>query len=932
MHKHLALASLWLTSTIAYAQPTTEPASQPASVAASQPATGVIKGRVTDKKTKEGLIEATVKVTAGTPDGSTPSALTDVDGNFELTLPAGRYELRVYYELYKAQKFGDVVVTPGKPRTLNVALTTDQDAVEEVVVVAKADRRSQKAVIVERQKAAVVSDAISAQEIQRTPDNSASEAMKRVVSATVTEGKYVVVRGLGGRYSTTLLNNADLPSPEPDEQAVPLDLFPTTLLANMTVLKTYSPELPGAFSGGTLQIETNAYPEKRELRLRLQTEYNTEATFRRFNGTPGATLDGLGFDNGRRALPQSVPRDRTVIAGNVSSAEQNEIAKSFRNVWTPRARLGLLALGITATYGDTQTLGKNRLGYTVALRYAHNDQIQRADVASIRIDDEALTYREQVKNETATEQAALGALVNLGLELGADHELNLFQMLSHGAEASVQTAEGYNENDGLGISDTRLRFITRTLSFTQIRGMHRFSRTEDGKARSLGWFATYAYTARDEPDTRDTSYNVLDDGTRRLRIQPGSLERLFSTLGEHATNENVELTLPFQPLVLKVGARFNANVRAFSARRFRFVFIGDDPSVLQGTAEEISAADNVGGVVRMEERTLPGDAYDAALFVGGVYANIDVTRLDPFRINAGVRVELARQTLTPNATLRTPGALPAGTDRLDADVMPALNLSYAFKNGMQLRAAYGYTVSRPRFRELAPFIYFDYVRRRALSGNPALNVTHIHNVDVRWEWFPMEGVILAASGFYKYFSQPIERVIANAAQGDLTFANADGAHLAGAELEARTGLGFLSIYLQPFYVAANFSLMFSRVQLGSSTAAQTSSARPLQGQSPYVANASIGYSYEKTGTEVALLYNVYGPRIVEVGVDRLPDVYEQPFHRLDFAFSQRFAEQLVVKVTAQNIAYQRISLRQGPLIVQSYQPGFNLFASLQWQL
>ncbi len=897
-------------------------------------ASGTVKGRVVDKKTKEALIEATVKVTDGATDGSSPSVLTDVDGNYELSLPPGTYTLRVYYELYKPRKIGDVVVTEDQTRTVDFALDADKDAVEEVVVVAKADRRSQKAVIAERQKAAVVSDAISAQEIQRTPDNSASDAMKRVVSATVTEGKYVVVRGLGGRYSTTLLNNADLPSPEPDEQAVPLDLFPTTLLANMTVLKTYSAELPGSFSGGTLQIETQAYPEKRELRLRLQTEYNTESSFRRFLRTPGARTDWLGIDDGGRALPDAVPRDRAVIAGHVTRAEAADIGRSFRNIWTPATRFGLPAFGVLATYGDVIALrcAACRVGYTASLRYAHNDIAQYADVASVRFDEGALSYRERVRNSTFTEAAALGGLVNVGLELGAEHEVSLFQMLSHGGEATVQVANGFNENDGLGIADTRLRFVSRTLSFTQLRGAHRFSRREDGQARQLTWFATYAYTARNEPDTRDTSYNVLDDGAARLRIQPGSLERLFSELGEHATNENVEVALPFSPLTLKVGARFNANLRGFSARRFRFVFRGEDPDLLMSSPETIASPGNIGDAVSFEERTLPGDAYDASLIVGALYGTIDLTRFDPFRVTAGVRAELARQTLTPNAELQTPGALPRATDRIDADVMPALNLSYALREGMQLRAAYGYTVSRPKFRELAPFIYFDYVRRRALSGNPDLRVTHIHNADLRWEWFPREGVVFAASGFYKYFSDPIERVIANAAQGDLTFANARGAHLVGGELEARTDLRFISPRLEPLYVAANLSLMYSRVLLGAATAAQTSAVRPLQGQSPYVANVTLGWSSEKTGTDIAILYNIFGPRIVEVGVDRLPDVYEQPFPRLDLAVSQRIADHLLIKVTAQNIAYQRISLRQGPLVVQSYQPGFNLFASLQWQL
>jgi hypothetical protein len=237
--------------------------------------TGVV-GRLTDARTGEGLIEATVKVVAG----GKKSALTDLDGYYRLKLPAGTYELRVFYELYEGRRISNVVVKAGQVVELDVALKADSKSVQEVLVEAKVDKRNESALLQERKKAVVVSDAVGAQEIARTPDANAGEAVKRVVSATLVDGRYVYLRGLGGRYALTLLNGTLMPSPEPDEPSVPLDLFPSALVNDLNVLKTYSPDLPASFGGGTLVIGTATFPTALDARVKLQVGANTETTFR----------------------------------------------------------------------------------------------------------------------------------------------------------------------------------------------------------------------------------------------------------------------------------------------------------------------------------------------------------------------------------------------------------------------------------------------------------------------------------------------------------------------------------------------------------------------------------------------------------------------------------------------------------------------------
>ncbi|HMG55689.1 MAG TPA: TonB-dependent receptor plug domain-containing protein, partial [Kofleriaceae bacterium] len=163
-----------------------------------------------------------------------------------------------------------------------------------------------------------MSDAISAQQIARSPDSNAADAAKRMVAATIQDNRYIVIRGLGGRYSTTLLNGVPLPSPDPDVPAAPLDLFPASLITNLTVNKTFAPDMPGNFAGGALGIETRSYPTKLLFRAKVGVAGNTTSSFRTLNGQAGGSLDFLGYDDGGRSLPGAIPFDRPAGDGSLT--------------------------------------------------------------------------------------------------------------------------------------------------------------------------------------------------------------------------------------------------------------------------------------------------------------------------------------------------------------------------------------------------------------------------------------------------------------------------------------------------------------------------------------------------------------------------------------------------------------------------------------
>lgn len=892
--------------------------------------TGVI-GRVTDGKTGDGLIEATVKVVAG----GKKSALTDVEGYYRLKLPPGTYDLRVFYELYEGRRISNVIVKQGEALTLDVALERDSRAVQEVVIEAKVDKRNEKALLQERKKAAVVSDSVGAQEIAKTPDSNAGDAVKRVVSATVVDGKYVFLRGLGGRYAQTLLNGTLMPSPEPDEPSVPLDLFPVALLSNLNVLKTYSPDLPASFGGGSLTIDTSSFPTKLELKLRATLAGDSLTTFQQRPTAPMTFLESFGLRDGARDLPKLVPTDGPLTQrAGFTGAQQEAAAESFRNKWTPDATMGLPSGSIGAQVGNTLRLGKDaRLGFLVAAQVGRREKQTLARLQSVAMSNGELIGQNQTSNVVGTTSGATSLLASAGLQLDRDNEVNFLGLYLLNADTTTNQAAGYDVQSATDFLSSRLQFTQRQLAFNQVKGFHRLGALHDAE---LEWQANYARVDRLEPDIRDMRYFLDENGAARIRFQPNSAERFFLSLGEDSGGGTVSLTVPVKSVRVKVGGLFQAWSRAFDGRRFQLT-AGRLPSALQTLGpEELFTADRIGPQAgtyyfSLEERTLTFDRYQALLTVYGGYALIDWKLAESLRVMGGARYEGSTQTLSAGSPFATSGAPTGGpTTRPYNDVVPSANVTWSPLSTVNVRAAYAFTLARPTFRELGPFLFFDVMRRRNVSGNPELHETRIHHADLRAEWFPTDTEVFAATAFAKQFINPIERVVYSA-EGDLSFRNAAGASLVGLELEARSSLGRVAQALKPVRIGANVSLIASRIEL-TNAAIQTNQQRPLQGQSPWVANAFITWEKPEWGTEAGVFYNVYGPRISEVGTQQLPDIVEQPLHRLDVTVSQRLGAGLQLKLSASNLLNQSVRLQQGNVEVLRVPQGVQVFAALSWNL
>ena len=877
-----------------------------------------IWGVVTDTKFNETIIDAAVQVV-----GRKEKTLTDIDGRYRLELPPGTYTIRVFFELHQPARVERVVVKEGKLYRINFALVPDETAVEEVVIEEEVDRTSTEGQTLQRRRSASVGDGVGRAEIARTPDRNAAEAAQRVVGATIVGSRFVFVRGLGERYTNSLLNGTPLPSPEPDRQTVPLDLFPALVLDSITIAKQFTPDMPADFAGGSVRIFTREFPRQTLLQVSVNGGWLTGTTFRDRLSSRGSSTDWLGYDDGRRELPPRANSNERLDNQNSTPEEAAAYGREL-NSFRSTTREGTPPNhGVSVVAGDAIKIGsEQKLGGIAALTYSRSYQrrltsFRRYVIEELDGEPVPVAY-DFGSGEEGTDNVRWGGFATVTYEMSKNHKLGLTGLRSQAATKLDSDIEAFRQNNGGTFRGIHLEYVSRHLNFGQLRGWHRLSVLKEAE---LDWHLDLASAARDQPDTRDTVYRRSDAGQPlAYSWAPGSDsgQHFFSDQSELTKSGGLDITQPIvaKPKLkttLKAGALITSRARDFSARRY--VFVPDGRGLTPELAENATCAgawdpscpdrlfrqDNIApDLLIARESTLQFDEYEAGLDVYAAYGMVDF-ELNELRVIGGLRVEATDQFISAwDPYDRANTTEEAKIEQ--TDYLPALSLVYATTPKTNTRVGVSQTIARPQLREIAPFSSSSYTSELPTQGNTALKLTKITNVDLRLEHFPTMREVLAFSIFFKTFRDPIEEVIIPSSQAGLySYRNADSAQLVGVELEARKTLGFMAEALDDFTGIVNVTLVTSRVGLGGDTGAATNASRSLSNQSPYIVNLSLDYGNDKLGLDLRLLYNVFGPRIARVGSFGLPDTYELPRHTLDFAAAQKFFKHFEAKLSIQNI-------------------------------
>ncbi|WP_437774675.1 TonB-dependent receptor domain-containing protein [Sorangium sp. So ce1097] len=880
---------------------------------------GVVWGVVTDAVSKEPVLDAQVSVV-----GTKLKAIADLDGRYRLELPPGTYRLRIWYEAYKPQRVQEVRVAAGQVLEVDVGLEPDQQAEEVVEVEFEPERASVAAQLLLRKNAPHVGDAVGAKEIAKTPDRNAAEAAKRIVGATVVDGKYVYVRGLGDRYTNALLNGAPLPSPEPDRQAVPLDLFPSLVLSDITVVKTFTPDIPGDFAGGSVQINTRELPTSFLFQASVSLAANTRSTFRDRLTYDGSSTDWLGIDDGTRALPREIPEhkvargirrpDGTFITRDDIAAYGRAINSSMatRRSFTPPNGSGSVVVG------DTLKLrGEQRLGYLATLSYGRKFSPRADEIGrNFAFDPTRESGLRQVNESTADsirDQVSWGSFASVTYTPDRDHKVMLTGLHSRSSDDVALQSTEVGEESGAVYRDTLQRFVSRALTLGQLSGEHRIAALGNG---TLDWKASVSRATSDEPDGRENVY-ARDDTSGAWSWDDGTLSGSHVFLGLADTNYGGQLSyaLPLvrgdAPTRLKVGGLVNFRTREFDARRFRFKALGsDDTTVLRQEPGPLFSDENIGSVFELDETTRSTDDYTARtdLYAGYVMTDTHITRW--LRAVLGARIEASMLSMD------VPKDPEKDVDNDDVDLLPAASLVLKASPRSNLRLSVTRTLARPQLIELSPALSQPGYSAREVEGNPELKRTSVVNGDLRFEHFPTAGEVMAASVFYKRFEDPIEEIIKPSnGKGKLSWTNGDSGHVAGVELEIRKSLDLIDPRLREITVLGNVTLATSEVRINpepkeGGVTIQSTATHPLQGQSPFVVNLGLDYSGESTGTSARLLYNVFGARLRTVGKN-MPDEYEQPRHQIDLTVAQRLGKHVELKLAGENLFDAPVLVTQG---------------------
>ncbi len=838
---------------------------------------GTVTGVVLDKSSGDPIIEAGVEVVE---HGRT--VRTDLDGRYTLKLPPGTYQLRVFAPLYQGVRLQAVLVKTGEVTTSDARLAPAGTAgVEVVEVVAQARKAAEATQLLKRQKAAVVEDNVSAETIKKSTDSNAGEVVARVPGVTVKEERFIIIRGLNERYSGALLFGSRLPSPDPDRRVVPLDVFPAEFLDSVSVLKTYTPDLPGDFAGGVADIDLRDYPDALTVTAGWGGGINTSSTFKRFQTYEGGDLDYLGFGDGFRALPGSVG-DSSI--GTPSIPKQRAAADGFRDIWNVRQTKAAPNSGLNLSVGNSWGPFGLQVGglYTTEYKQARNAIVRQfvnantPDAPVIETSDDFVSWTSEFKTQ-------LGGILNSAYKLGDDHKLTLRAFVDHESHDFTVTSDGTtNQLPDAAVANTRLQYTQQQLEFGQLGGQHRWPWVE------LDWRTAYSRVTKDIPDTRTYTYvNGLFD-----QSQPASGYRVFSDIKETLSDSSADFTVPFLtglpftdawsglPAKFKFGPAYACRDRDFHQRRFRYTQSGLDTSL---PPDELFNPDNIGSGLMFQETTDPRDEFSASEEIAGGYGMFDLPLVqNRLRLITGVRVEYSFIGIN---TADDRGD-PERVTKNNLDPLPSANLVYTPRSDMNVRAAYGQAVSRPEFRELSPTLLPPLRGETALVGNPELVEAHIRSYDLRWEWFYSPGELVSLGGFYKQLDQPIEQIVVPGASDRRdSFKNADSATLSGFEFEGRKNLGFVRPWLTNLTFTTNVAYIASNVIVprASTLEVQTSTNRQLQGQSPFVVNAALDYTHPTWGS-ARLLYNTEGPSISSAGSDGLPDITFERRNQLDVAF------------------------------------------------
>ncbi len=881
--------------------------------------TGTITGTIKDAKTGEEIIGANVSI-----QGTQIGAPTDLDGKFTINnARPGTYNLTVSFITYKTHIIPDVVVEANKISSITVAMQEESQQLEEIVVTGTREINNDFALLRAIKESKLVVTGISSEQIAKSQDRDAAQVMRRVPGITIQENRFIVVRGLSSRYSSVVLNGVYAPSSETDSRAFSFDIIPSGLIDQILVYKSGGAWLPGDYAGAVVQINTKSVVDGGFINGSISAGHRTNTSFTTRSSQERGSTEWLGFDNGARGFPKNAPADYSALGFHPTLVEME--SRKWKNSWGLEDINVLPDLRLNLNFGNSFNLGRMKLNTINGITYSNTSQYNEASFNRYYNynDDSSSDVMFNYTDDQLTNNVRLGLLSNWMLQIDPANKIEFRNLFNNIGTNETIVREGNNYFREQNYRNYSYRYIGRTSYLGQLEGRHELVPAK----LSLNWLTGYTTIARNEPDWRRlvTSRPIgsLEDVPYIANINSSvsvvNSARFYQDLSEQSYTGKMDLDYIFnsengkEPIQLKIGYWLEFKDRSFKTRSIAHVARdGIDPDIASLPFDKIFDPINVAynGGHYINERVRPQDSYTATNLLNAGYVNIDLPFSDKFRVVTGLRVEHNHQKLQS-----APGVGATSVDNPITSFLPFLNASYNLTQSALVRLAYSKTVNRPEFREVAEFSYYDFQYAIDVLGNSGLKVADIHNIDLRWEYYPTPNEFIAIGGFGKYFNNPIETFLRTGTDNPaVAYSNAQEATTIGAEIEVRKALAYSSPsqFLNRSFVVFNASLIYNRIKVSELADATELQKRPMQGQSPYIVN--LGYYYEdhEKGLQANIQYNVLGKRIVFVGNQAFPTWWEIPRHQVDLNIAKTIGKALELRFGISDLLNAKWEFREDP--------------------
>ena len=911
------------------------------SVLSAMAQNGTIRGTIFDEDSGEAIPFAKVLV-----EGMGTGANADMDGKFSINIVAGTYSLKLSAGNYNQQIVQNVIVVADEVTLLdNLSLSNVDKELGTVVVTVEAIKNTENAILKIKQKRSNQIDAISGKGMAVLGTSNAATTLATVPGVSIVGGKYVYIRGLGDRYNKTLLNGMDIPGLDPDRNTIQMDIFPTNILENIIINKSFIAELPADFTGGVIDIALKGFPEKRQRSVSLTGSYNPAFHFQKEYLTyDGGQLDFLGFDNGTRAIPatKNIPFFAQAIGSEETAARYKEVLAGFNPTMAAYEQMSLMDFGVSTSFGNQFNKEKYTIGYNVVASYKNStDYYKNVEFGRFGLagnsDSTNMQVRERQTGSYGTNNVLMTGMAGFAVKtLKSKYTFNLLHLQNGESKAGVFNYLNSDQGAVFNGYQHNLEYSQRSLTNLLFSGEH----SDSANVWSIEWRVAPTLSLIKDPDIRFTRYENRNDSLI-IGTEAGFPERIWRELNEKNIASKVGATKKIKVFKrdanIKFGTAYTYKVRDFIIRNFA---LNVRDVNLTGDPDELFAPENIwpqnGDITKgttYEASFLPSNPnkYNSNIHSVAGYFSTEFNPWKRVKTVIGLRVE--------NYTQRYTGQDQLGVNVFNNDVVlndlgfyPSLNVVYAVNEKQNLRFSYGGTTARPSFKELSYAEIYDPVTGRTFIGglfkdedinsgqvywDGQLTSTDIHNIDVRWEIFPKPGRIVSVTGFYKRFINPIEIVQFSAQTGSFQPRNVGDGEVLGGEFEIRQSLDVVSKKMQNLSFNLNLTYTSSRIaysltekesrEANARTGHIIGDYRDMAGQAPYLINAGLIFGGAKEGfgkgLSAGLFYNMQGPTLQFVGIVDRPDIYSVPFHSLNFNTNKVFGknEQFVVGFKVQNI-------------------------------